>query len=102
MTGQGSKFYDRNDPAAEPMLQALVSGRGWSAYISTIGVSDPYSHSGWQNHNIEGVYHRNGVSRRVIMDVPIGNSTNMTQSWTSVEKAGDWATLRCEDDIDTM
>ena len=47
LTGQGSKVYDPNDVISEPTLQALCSGRGWSAYISTIGYEDPLVYRYW-------------------------------------------------------
>ncbi len=100
LTGEGSKRHDLDDPTAEPTLHALVSGRGWSAYISTIGVDDPYSIAAGTITITKGVPHRNGVYRRGIMDGPVGASTDMSQNWEPVERAGEWATLCCTDDVE--
>ena len=43
LTEQGSISHGLNDIAAETLLHTLVSGRGWSAYIRTIGVDNPCS-----------------------------------------------------------
>ena len=100
LTGEGSKRHDPNDPAAEPSLHALVSGRGWSAYVGTIGVDDPYSIAAGRITITRGVPFRNGVYRRGILDGPVGASTDMSQNWEPVERAGEWATLRCADDVE--
>lgn len=99
LTGKGSTRQELDDIATEPLLHALVSGRGWSAYISTIGVDDPYSIAAGRITITRGVPHRNGVYKRGILDGPFSGSTDMTQNWESVERAGEWATLRCMDDI---
>ena len=88
LTGQGSRSYDRNDLAAEPLLHALVSGRGWSAYVGTIGVEDPYSIAAGRITISKGVPQRSGLYRRGIMDGPVGVSDDFTQNWKPVEKAG--------------
>ena len=100
LTGQGSKPYDRNDLAAEPLLHALVSGRGWSAYVGTIGVDDPSLIAAGRITITKGVPQRSGVHRRGIMDGPVGASTDFTQNWRPVEKAGELAYLRCMDDVE--
>lgn len=100
LTGQGSKSYDLNDITTAPTLQALVSGRGWSAYISTIGFDDPYSIDTGRITITKGVPNRNGVFRRGVMDGPFGRSIDMAQNWELVEKGGDLATLRCADDVE--
>ena len=100
LTGQGSRFYDLTDLAARPVLHALVSGRGWSAYVGTIGVDDPYSIAAGRITITKGVPQRSGVSRRGIMDGPAGATTDFTENWKPVEKAGEWAHLRCMDDVE--
>lgn len=40
---RGRKDEDPHTKAQPPSLNALISGRGWSAYISTIGFDDPCS-----------------------------------------------------------
>ena len=48
----------------------------------------------------KGVPARNGMFRRGVMDGPNGSFIDMAQDWEPVEKGGQWATLRCTDDVE--
>ena len=97
---RGRKDEDPHTKAQPPSPNALISGRGWSAYISTIGFDDPCSIWVGRITITKGVPNRNGVSRRGVMDGPTNNWIDYTQTWNAVESAGEWAKLRCADDIE--
>ena len=76
----------------------LVSDKGWSAWISTLGNADPFYTSAGSVLFGKGSPCRNGIWKSGIWDVPLGNRN----LWGRPERAegyGKTASLRCSEKV---
>ncbi|MCJ1376106.1 hypothetical protein MMC20_007346 [Loxospora ochrophaea] len=75
----------------------LISDRGWSAWISTFGDTDPFSTSVGDLYLGRGAPCRKGVWKKFVLDLQCYREF-MTDPWRA-EKSGEHATLRCAEKV---